>query len=89
MSNSDLEIAIGEDAFRAGFEAGLKACKSEGFGTMPEAIAAQFLVEAWDAYTPPDELCGGGPANDSCHVCGGDCGSANPPVNFCPMRGKP
>lgn len=24
-----------------------------------------------------------------CPVCNGDCGSANPPVNFCPMKDHP
>lgn len=26
------------------------------------------------------------PVHDVCPVCQGDCGSANPPVIFCPMR---
>lgn len=46
---SDLAIAIGEDAFRAGFEAGRIAHTFPG----PDDAGS-----AWDAYTPPEELTG-------------------------------
>lgn len=63
-NSSDHEIAIAEDAFKAGHEAGVKSATSEGFAGMSLAMEAQMAEEAWDAYTPPEELCGGGTRKD-------------------------
>lgn len=49
----DLDIAIGEDAFRAGWEAAIENLT----GQCPDPSAWAI---AWAAYTPPEELCGGG-----------------------------
>lgn len=56
--DGDLAIAIAEQAHGAGFDAGVAAAKSEGFAGMSEAVAAQLKSEAWDDFTPPEELCG-------------------------------
>ena len=59
------------------------------------------MVDAWDdadganedwkdirPFLPPvrERLRLPGPPYDCCPACGGDCGSANPPVYNCPMR---
>lgn len=51
----DLDIAIGEHAFRAGWVAHQN---SQGFG--PSTTYPKTVDEAWSAYIPPEELCGGG-----------------------------
>lgn len=57
-NRSDIDIAFGEHAFRAGFEAGMKYRGATAYeastGKVPNAAAA------WSEYTPPEELCGGG-----------------------------
>ena len=54
---SDLHIAIGYDAFKAGFHAGQEWGGNDLYlrnGRSDE----QMLEEAWSAYTPPEDLCG-------------------------------
>jgi len=54
ISSSDLAIAIGEDAFNAGWE----ACRTYfSIGTGGRSIEAA-KEKAWDDYVPPAELCG-------------------------------
>lgn len=53
--HSDLEVAIGEHAFRAGFRA---AVGDEGSPQDPTYREER----AWSAYTPPEHLTGGGVA---------------------------
>lgn len=55
-NSSDLAVAIGEHAFRAGWEAACDAMEPPG-----PILWNGTLEQAWSAYTPPEELCGGGP----------------------------
>jgi hypothetical protein len=68
----DLDIAIGEHAFRAGFEAGIVYRNATGYaisnGLVPDVNAA------WSAYTPPEELTGGGIASSTPTTYCFDCG---------------
>lgn len=49
-----------------------------------------WLNGAWEQLPPiPQPAPEPAPPCDCCPVCGGDCGSANPPVTHCPMRPTP
>lgn len=49
---ADNSSAIGEHAFRAGWEASER-------NRNRKMTDAQTVHQAWSAYTPPDDLCGG------------------------------
>jgi len=55
ISSSDLAIAIGEDAFNAGWEACM-AYRENHYSDPYQNLHA--LNKAWDEYVPPAELCG-------------------------------
>lgn len=52
MDDSDLAVAIGEHAFRAGYEAALAHAQVN-----PETLHGTWY-EAWSEYDPPEELKG-------------------------------
>lgn len=51
----DREIAIGEHAFGAGWDAAVAWC----YGRINVGDGAAAKQAAWSAYDPPEELCGG------------------------------
>lgn len=55
---------------------------------MAVAVDSPFMVEQWNTRTVDTELLEALKAVRSygCPVCSGDCGSANPPVIYCPMQ---
>lgn len=57
--DADLDIAIGEHAFIAGFKAGAERADSEQH-TDDQILA--LANESWSDYDPPEELKGGGTA---------------------------
>jgi hypothetical protein len=54
--DSDLSVAIGEHAFKAGY----KRCAEDAGPSFPlsDDTVAQYAESAWSEYTPPEELCG-------------------------------
>lgn len=60
----DINIAIAEDAFRAGWTGALTYAAAEGWArdSKLEGAYVSGENEAWSAYTPPEELTGGGVA---------------------------
>lgn len=60
-NQSDHEIAIGRDAFCAGWYA---RADTIGGDSVTQSEAESLLEEAWSAYTPPEKLCGGGTVGD-------------------------
>lgn len=56
--DSDVAIAIGEDAFKGGWASGVAWAKSEGFHMPDPDVAVKPMFDAWSDYTPPEDLCG-------------------------------
>jgi len=54
-SRSDRDVAVGEHAFRAGFE----ACAQNVVTHDRPLLMGHTLERAWSDYTPPEDLCGG------------------------------
>ena len=54
----DINIAIGEHAFRTGYD--LAAQRAVDFAPTIVRDWAAHREAAWSDYTPPEELCGGG-----------------------------
>ncbi len=57
-NSSDIAIAIGEDAFIAGWNAAIDFAYSEGFAGAPSGMAESAKWDAWSAYDPPEHLKG-------------------------------
>lgn len=55
---SDLAIAIGKHAFRAGFTACARWLEPQYSDVDPSAAGLAEIARAWSDYTPPEELCG-------------------------------
>lgn len=55
LDNADAAIAIGEDAFIAGFKAAAKFAEHNR-GDELSASAAVACALAWEAYTPPEHI---------------------------------
>lgn len=56
--DSDVAIAIGEDAFKGGWASGVAWAKSEGFHMPNPDVSVKPMFDAWSDYTPPEDLCG-------------------------------
>jgi hypothetical protein len=64
-NHADHEIAIGEHAFKAGYSSGYARGNGDGYHYegSPGSPNDQAREKAWEAYTPPDHLTGGGIAD--------------------------